>query len=144
MMRLCHCLTYSLVMWMNFSIVSASGEPVPPAESDLQKIEQKIQLVRHQISEIAAEVRDAEALVAEKITDYETTLDVHGREQNAVSASSVDHAQQRLALAEMGLESKAARLQRTEKKLSELIDARQEILAEPPGSTLMPIAHQEQ
>lgn len=122
----------------------ASGTPVPPAESDLQLIEQRIQLARHQLSEIAAEIQDAEALVADKIKQYEVALDAHRRKQSSVSANSIDHAQQRLALAEMGLESKAARLQRTQKKLNDLIGAREEILAEPPGSQLMPIAHQEQ
>lgn len=101
-------------------------------ESDLDRIEQQILVTRNQLTQVSAELRDAKVLAAEKMMEYEITRDAFQREQNAVSANSLDHAQQRLALAEMGVESKAARFERIQRKLKELADAKQEILAEPP------------
>ncbi len=148
MIRMCHYVThYALLMTAlliphhtitadsairrsSNSVIQHSNVSV--TESDLDRIEQQILLTRNQLTQVSAELRDAKVLAAEKMMEYETSRDAFQREQNAVSANSLDHAQQRLALAEMGVESKAARFERIQRKLKELADAKQEILAEPP------------
>lgn len=127
MIRLCHYVTYSALLLISLSSVQAST-----AVSDLQKIEYQIQLTRDQLSQVAVELRDAKLTATEKMMEYEAIKEQHERDNSSISANSLDHAQQRLALAEMGVESKTSRFERIQKKLSELADAKQEILAEPP------------
>ncbi len=129
MIRLCHYVTYSALLLISLPSAQAST-----AVSDLKKIEYQIQLTRDQLSQVAAELRDAKLTVTEKLLEYEAVKEQHERDTTSISANSLDHAQQRLALAEMGVESKTARFERIQKKLSELADAKQEILAEPPAS----------
>mgnify|MGYP001306827321 CR=1 FL=1 len=127
MIRLCHYVTCSALILISLPSALASA-----VVSDLQKIEHQIQLTRDQLSQAAAELRDAKLTATEKMMEYEAVKEQHERDATSVSANSLDHAQQRLALAEMGVESKTSRFERIQKKLSELADAKQEILAEPP------------
>lgn len=132
MIRLCHYVTHCTLLIIALLMPLSKIAAGPAVESDLERIEQQILLTRNQLTQVSAELRDAKVLAAEKMMEYETSRDAFQREQNAVSANSLDHAQQRLALAEMGVESKAARFERIQRKLKELADAKQEILAEPP------------
>lgn len=129
MIRLCHYVTYSALILISLPSAQAST-----AVSDLKKIEYQIQLTRDQLSQVATELRDAKLTATEKLMEYEAVKEQHDRDTTPISANSLDHAQQRLALAEMSVESKTARFERIQKKLSELADTKQEILAEPPTS----------
>ena len=132
MIRMCHYVTHCVLLIAALLIPHHIVTADAVMESDLDRIEQQILLTRNQLTQVSAELRDAKVLAAEKMMEYETSRDAFQREQNPVSANSLDHAQQRLALAEMGVESKAARFERIQRKLKELADAKQEILAEPP------------
>lgn len=134
MIRMCHYVTRCTLLFISLLATAHQAAAEPVAESDLERIEQQILLTRNQLTQVSAQLRDAKVLAAEKMIEYETSRDAFQREQTAVTANSLDHAQQRLALAEMGVESKAARFERIQRKLEELAEAKQEILAEPPAS----------
>jgi hypothetical protein len=132
MIRLCHYVTHCILLIMALLVPLIGVAADQELGSDLERIEQQILLTRNQLTQVSAELRDAKVLAAEKMMEYEASRDAFQHERTAVSANSLDHAQQRLALAEMGVESKAARFERIQRKLKELADAKQEILAEPP------------
>lgn len=127
MIRLCHYVTCIALILISLPSALASA-----VVSDLQKIEYQIQQTRDQLSQVAAELRDAKLTATEKMMEYEAVKEQHERDATSVSANSLDHAQQRLALAEMAVESKTSRFERIQKRLNELADAKLEILAEPP------------
>lgn len=127
MIRLCHYVTC-----IALTLISLPSALASALVSDLQKIEYQIQQTRDQLSQVAAELRDAKLTAAEKMMEYEAVKEQHERGATSVSANSLDHAQQRLALAEMAVESKTSRFERIQKRLNELADAKQEILVEPP------------
>lgn len=132
MIRMCHYVTYcNLLLCLSF-LTPFNAMSAPEPAFDLQRIEQQISLTRNQLTQVSSELRDAKMHAAEKMMEYEVSRDAFQREQDPVNASAFDHAQQRLALAEMGVESKAARFERIQRKLEALAAARQEILAEPP------------
>ncbi len=93
-------------------------------------IEQQIQLTRQRFGQVAAELRDAKLLAAEKLMEYEVIRDQYQRTTSTTTANSLDHAQQRLALAEMGVESKTAKFDRIQKKLEVLANLRQQVTGE--------------
>lgn len=143
---LCHKVTCGILLLLAASAFPAFATPAPQNEADQEVNEHPIQPAHLQLSQIAMELRDAEAVVAEKTAEYEIALNLHQREQSEFSLNSLDQAQQRLALAEMAVEAKAARLQRAQRKLSELMNKQQEMLNElagPPSSPLAPIAQRE-
>lgn len=126
MIRMCHFpALYILLLLMPLTKIAAE----PAVGSILERIEQQTLLTRNQLTQASAELRDAKVLAAEKMMEYEASKDVFQLEQDDITTNAFDHAQQRLALAEMGVESKAARFARIQRKLEELAQAKQEILA---------------
>lgn len=106
---------------------------------EITTIERKIQLTRNRFTQVAAELRDAKVLAAEKMLEYETARDQYQSDNNTVNANSMDHTQQRLALAEMAVESKTAKFERIQKKLKTLAARRQTLLAQ--QNQALPIQH---
>jgi hypothetical protein len=128
MIRMCHYVTHCALFIIVLLVPPTKCMAEPVAVSDLERIAQQILLTRNQLIQVSAELRDAKVLAAEKMRDYEISRDAFQREQTAVTTNSFDHAQQRLALAEMGVESKTARFARIQRKLEELALAKQDIL----------------
>ena len=125
MIRMCHFpALYILLLLMPLTKIAAE----PTVGSILERIEQQTLLTRNQLTQASAELRDAKVLAAEKMMEYEASKDAFQLEQDDITTNAFDHAQQRLALAEMGMESKAARFARIQRKLEELAQAKQEIL----------------
>jgi hypothetical protein len=99
----------------------ASGVAHAQAETEeLHTIDQEIQLTRDRLKQAAAELRDAKLLAAEKLMEFETARAQFLQDDSPVNANTLDHSQQRLALAEMGVESRTAKFERVQKRLEEL------------------------
>jgi hypothetical protein len=128
MIRICHSPTlFILLLLIPLTKITAESA----VGSILERIEQQTLLTRNQLTQASLELRDAKVLAAEKMMEYEDNKDAFQLRQDDITTNAFDHAQQRLALAEMGVESKAARFTRIQRKLEELAHTKQEILASP-------------
>lgn len=124
MIRMCHYVTLCcLLLSMTKALAGA-------AESDLAQIEHQILITRSQLTQASLELRDAKTLAAEKLMEYEISKDAFQQTQDDVTANSFDHAQQRLSLAEMGVEAKTARFARLQRRLEEFALAHKEAISQ--------------
>lgn len=136
----CHQVTPFLFPFANFLLYWLLSSVCPATAQDIHGIELQIQNTREQFSRAASELRDAKLFAAEKLMEYEVALDAYQNiGKTTVNANALDHTQQRLALAELAVESKSARFERIQKRLGELASIRQQLLvAEPqPSATEM-------
>lgn len=111
----------------NTFAIAHAAEGVP----EIEVLDQEIQRARARLTQVAAELREAKLLAAEKLLEFETILDQYQRDNSQVNANTMDHSQQRLALAEMGVESRTAKFERLQKKLEELGQQRQQRIGQP-------------
>jgi hypothetical protein len=113
------------------ALSTAQATEAVDSTAEVVNLDQEIHRVRGRLAQVAIDLRDAKLLAAEKMMEYEAAHDQYQLDNNQVNANTMDHSQQRLALAEMGVESRAAKFERIQKKLEELAQLRQQLVGLP-------------
>src|SRR5687767_3889098 len=117
----------TLVVCAVFTTLASQATELVETKSDTFDLDQQIQAVRERLAQVAIELRDAKLLATEKLMEFEVARDQYQIHNTQVNANTMDHSQQRLALAEMGVEARSAKFDRVQKKLEELAQLRQQI-----------------
>lgn len=123
-----------------FAVFTVGASASSNTSTELPDLDQEIHLMRGRLAQVAAELRDAKLLAAEKLLEFEAARDQYQLDNNQVNANTMDHSQQRLALAEMGVESRSAKFDRIQKRLEELAQLRQQALPPQPEPQTRPSA----
>lgn len=97
---------------------------------DLDQVEQRIHSTSTQLDAAADAVRSAKRYVAEKELELSQAHEAQREQPSDFNAHHLHHAQKRLALARLGLDSRIARFERIQQQLESLALSKLDLLAE--------------
>lgn len=118
---------FALVLCAVFPASVSHATELAETNPETLILDQEIHAVRERLSQVAIELRDAKLLATEKLMEFEVARDQYQLHDTQVNANTMEHSQQRLALAEMGVEARSAKFDRIQKKLEELAQLRQQM-----------------
>lgn len=104
------------------------AEPTPTLNDELLIIDNELSQAKNRLSETVVQMRKAKQNATEKRIDLETQQSLFAQQPNPFHEGQVSHAKQRVALAEMRIDSIAAKFERIQRRMEDLAAARVRLL----------------
>lgn len=120
---------FLLLLFALFKPDLTAGE-LPAAHLDLVQVEQQIYSTSRQLDGAAQAVRSAKRYVEEKNLELAQAHELQREQPSELHAHRLHHAQKRLALARLGLDTRVARFERIEQQLESLALSKLHLMAE--------------